>query len=254
MAYETMLLAHRGWSTQYPENTCLAFEQALGLPIEGLEFDVQLTADEVPVVIHDATVDRTTDGSGEVSAFLYREIRKLNAAANFVDKGMAEQPIPRLVEVLNSIERIRPESYFNVELKVYEGDGRALVDRVVPLIQQCSRGDNVLYSSFHHGCLEYLKSHFPEVEIGLLYREPAPEPWYAAKHLGAYSVNLKYGLATDDMIASCREHGMRVCVWTVDDPNQISQFIRQQVEILITNAPDLALDVRSRLRASEMHS
>jgi glycerophosphoryl diester phosphodiesterase len=241
---DTLILGHRGWSARYPENTLLAFSQALDLGCDGLEFDVQLTADEVPVILHDPTVDRTTGGSGRLADLTFAELRRLNAAARFAGAHSGEaQPIPNLQEVLDLAYVRYPGGLYNVELKVYDGDGRELVDRVLPLVLAHPLASRVVFSSFHHGCLAYLKSRYPGVEIGLLYEGPVQEPWRRAKDLGAYSVNLDHRFAAD-VVAACQAHGVRVCVWTVDPPDCIRAFLRQGVDILISNQPDVALQVR----------
>ncbi|MCL6598848.1 MAG: hypothetical protein K6T81_08905 [Alicyclobacillus macrosporangiidus] len=240
---DTLILGHRGWSARYPENTLLAFRRALDLGCDGLEFDVQLTADEVPVILHDPTVDRTTNGTGRVADLTFAELRRLNAAARFVGEYSGEaQPIPMLDEVLDLAYAQYPGGFYNVELKVYDGDGRALVDRVVPMVMAHPLASRILFSSFHHGCLEYLKLRYPEAEIGLLYEGPVQEPWRRAKDLGAYSVNLDHRFAAD-VVAECQAQGVRVCVWTVDPPDRIRAFLRQGVDILISNQPDVALQV-----------
>ncbi|MCL6454218.1 MAG: hypothetical protein K6T78_11460 [Alicyclobacillus sp.] len=244
MSRHTSLLAHRGWSARFPENTALAFEQALRLGIDGIEFDVQLTRDEVPVVIHDPTVDRTTDGHGRVRDLSYRELQHLNAARAWAAKGLAAQPVPSLDAVLDRIERFKPHGVHNIELKVHEGDGRALVDHVWSRVQNRAFHQQVLYASFHHACLAYLKSIHPSARVGLLYEQPAPEPWYVARHMGAESVHLHQTLATADVLAACRASGVRVCVWTVDDPLQMTALYRKGVDLMITNVPDEALRVR----------
>ncbi|MCL6516736.1 glycerophosphodiester phosphodiesterase family protein [Alicyclobacillus sp.] len=238
----TKILAHRGWSARYPENTLTAFAAALTVGCDGLEFDVQLTADEVPVVLHDPTVDRTTDGTGRVSRLRFADIRQLNAAAG--REGF--HAVPTLEEVLQLAALHHPTGLYNIELKVHEGDGRALVNRVVPLVLAHPIGRRVLFSSFHHGCLAYLRSRHPEAAIGLLFEEPVLEPWLRAQAVGAWSVNAEASWARD-VIEPCRRHGVHVCVWTVDDPVAMRRFFRQGTDVLISNVPDVALRVRKKV-------
>jgi glycerophosphoryl diester phosphodiesterase len=237
-----VIQAHRGFSARYPENTCLAFTRALDLDIEGIELDVQLTSDRVPVVIHDPTVDRTTDGRGRVNAYTAEALAKLNAAGH----STRRQSIPTLAAALDAIYAARPDSICNIELKVYEGDGSELVDMVLPVVQNHPLASRVCFSSFRHGCLAYLKHRWPEAPIGLLYDRRVMDPWRRAQELGAVSVNLRYRYITPELIADCHRHRVQVAAWTVDNPESIHQMLRWNVDTIISNRPDVALRVRNR--------
>jgi glycerophosphoryl diester phosphodiesterase len=240
-----LILAHRGWSARYPENTLLAFVEALQLGSDGLEFDVQVTADGVPVIIHDPTVDRTTDGKGPVSHWRLQDLRRLNAAKGFENwPDVGRQRIPTLTEVLDAAHALHPAGCYNIELKVYDNDGRALVDRAVPACLHHPLGRRILFSSFHHGALEYLKRRYPRAKIGLLFADRDPEPWRKAMDLGAVSVHLLHSHADPDVIKACQTRGVRVALWTVDEPDDIRRCLRLGVDMLITNVPDTALRLR----------
>lgn len=243
MTNGSSILAHRGFSSSYPENTMLAFEKALSLGIDGLEFDVQLTADEVPIVIHDATVDRTTDGHGLVSSMNYREIRQLNAAKNKPEHGF--QAIPTLHEVLSQGHEMSPQALYNLEIKRYDANWRSLIDRSVFLVQQHQLQHQILFSSFHHECMMYLKTHYPNFHIGLLCDENVQETLYLAKQLQAYSIHLNYHRTSKELLSICHAKHIRTAIWTVDQPQDMQKFFRQHAHILITNLPDVALQVRN---------
>ncbi|MCF8566718.1 hypothetical protein LLE49_18500 [Alicyclobacillus tolerans] len=245
MKTQSKVLAHRGFSAKYPENTLLAFRKAFELPIEGLEFDVHITADEVPVVIHDAKVDRTTDGQGRIALMDCDAVRTLNASAHRPEFGF--QSVPTLLEVLNDAYQMRPDGLYNIEIKVDGADWKPLVDRVVSVVHNHPLKRRVLVSSFHHDCLAYLKERDASFEIGLLMADFEDEPWYLAKQLNAYSVNLDYRNTTDDLVRGCRDHQIRTAVWTVDEPETIRRFMRLDTDLLITNVPDVAESVRSTL-------
>ncbi|MCL6632165.1 MAG: hypothetical protein K6T63_05965 [Alicyclobacillus herbarius] len=264
---QPQIQAHRGWSGRYPENTCLAYQRALDLPIEGIELDVQLSADGVPVVIHDATVDRTTDARGRVSQLTAEALARCNAAIRFSsarpsareiesddtrqaeEYGLAFQPIPTLEQALQTIWTARPDAVVNIELKVYTGDGHHLVGTVVPqvwaLVDQCGVSRRqVHFSSFRHGCLAHLKRVFPDARIGLLYDRRVTEPWREALELAAESINLRHRWITADLIQACHAEGVQVAAWTVDDPARIAELFRAGVDVLISNQPDVAERVR----------
>jgi glycerophosphoryl diester phosphodiesterase len=238
------ILGHRGWSAKYPENTCLAFSKALGLGVAGIEFDVQLSKDGVPVIIHDETIDRTTNGTGRVSSFTTHELKKFNATANGqYPNSLDHQSIPTLDEVMGLAYGFNQPVLCNVELKVYQGDGRDVVDEVLRRVPTYTTPNHVLYSSFHHGCLAYLRQRSRDARIGLLFEKKPVDPWQVAKDIDACSVNLDYHHATPDLIEACHQHGLQVCVWTVDEPVDIASFIQCRTEIVITNTPDRAMEV-----------
>jgi glycerophosphoryl diester phosphodiesterase len=242
MVNQSMVLGHRGFSANYPENTRLAFRKALELGIDGLEFDVQLTADEVPIIMHDPTVDRTTDGRGLVSLMDYGQIRQLNAAKCRPEMGF--QSVPTLQDVLNDAYEVCPKGFYNIEIKVYDENWKTLIDRVVSVANQHPLRKQILFSSFHHRCLEYLKDHYPSFEVGLLFDQEIVEPWYIAKQLKAYSVNLDYRLTSDELISACHAEQLRVAVWTVDDLEQIQRFIHRNTDIVISNVPDMVKRIK----------
>jgi len=239
---KSKILAHRGWSAKYPENTRLAFRKALELGIDGLEFDVQLTADEVPVVIHDQTINRITNGKGEVSKMKYEDLERFRVGAK--GKAIPIQHIPSLQDVLDDAYTILPDGLYNIELKVYNAHWRALVDHVLSVVNQHALKDNVLYSSFHHGALSYLKSCCSNAKIGLLYDDDIVDPWYPAKQLNAYSVHLDYRFTNADMVFNCHQHGVEVAVWTVDRPMSLRRCFKIGTDIVISNKVKAAKDVR----------
>jgi glycerophosphoryl diester phosphodiesterase len=237
-----MILGHRGWSAEYPENTCLAFEKALELGIDGIEFDVQLTRDGMPVIIHDARVDRTTDGTGRVSELTVEALRPFNAAAKKqTTHVLGFQPIPTLGEVLKAAYSVHPCALCNSEIKVHEGDGKDVIDETLRSLQEHPYAQNILFSSFHHGCLTYLRERDSQARIGLLFEQTPVDAWYVANHLQASSIHLNHRFATPDLMKACHDRGFQVCVWTVDEPSEIERFTVQGVDILITNTPDRAL-------------
>ena len=239
MQNRSLILAHRGWSGRYPENTLLAFNEALTLGVDGFEFDVQLSADHVPVILHDPTVNRTTNGSGRVSEKSLKELRRLNAA--HVWPQLPAQPIPLLEEVLNLIAQRNPSGFYNIEVKVYNEDWREVIDRFMPALLHQPFGERVLISSFYHPCLYYLRDQFPNTPVGLLYEENVRNPWQDAMAMGANFVNMDYHFITEELVDHCHEAGVKVCAWTVDDANDLRTLTQWGVDVLISNHPDIAL-------------
>jgi len=233
-------IAHRGASTAAPPNTLAAFEKAVELGADGIEFDVHLSADGVPVVIHDSTVDGTTDGSGRVARMTLAQLKRLDAGASF-DPTFAGERIPTLEEVL---ETMGNRLLLNIELKTVSSRDNGLERAVIAQIKRCGLDDDnrVLLSSFNPLSLRRAKKIAPHIPTGLLYAPYLPPPlrsaWLAflapheARHPEHTMVNARY-------MAWARQRGYRVNTWTVDDPDEMRRLIGLGVDSIITNVPDV---------------
>ena len=139
------IFAHRGASAYAPENTMAAFKLAIRQGIFWIELDVKLSADNVVMVIHDQSVDRTTSGNGLVNNFTYSELKKLDAGSHF-DIAFREEPIPSLEEVFIEIRKF---TLFNIELTNYRSPNDTLPVKVADLISTYRMNERVLISSFN---------------------------------------------------------------------------------------------------------
>jgi len=245
----TFNIAHRGASAAAPPNTLAAFEKAIELGADGIEFDVHLSADGVPVVIHDFTVDATTDGSGRVAEMTLVQLKQLDAGSTF-DPAFAGERIPTLEEVL---ETVGSRLLLNIELKTTSLRDNGLERAVIAQIEQHSGGcgqrwrqtaacsNDVLLSSFNPFSLRRAKRIAPHIPVGLLYAPDLPLPlryaWLApmvhheARHPEHRMVDTHY-------MAWARRRGYRVNTWTVDDPDEMRRLIGLGVDSIITNIPD----------------
>jgi glycerophosphoryl diester phosphodiesterase len=241
-ANRTLNIAHRGASTVAPANTLAAFEKAVELGADGIEFDVHLSADGVPVVVHDATVDATTDGSGQVAEMTLAQLKQLDAGSWF-DPAFVGERIPTLEEVL---ETMGSRLLLNVELKSISLRDEGLERATVAQIKRHGLDERVLFSSFNPFSLRRLKKIAPHIPVGLLYAPnlmlPLRRAWLAplapheARHPEHTMVDAPY-------IAWARRRGYRVNVWTVDDPSEMRHLITLGVDGIITNVPDVLRDV-----------
>jgi len=235
-------IAHRGASAAAPPNTLAAFEKAIELGADGVEFDVHLSADGVPVVIHDFTVDSTTDGSGRVAEMTLAQLKQLDAGSHF-DPAFAGERIPTLGEVL---EAVGGRLLLNIELKSTSLRDNGLEQAVIAQVEQHSLGDSVLFSSFNPFSLRRAKRIASHIPVGLLYAPDLPLPlrraWLAplvpheARHPKHTMVDARY-------MAWARRRGYRVNTWTVDDPDEMHRLIDLDVDGIITNVPDVLCDV-----------
>lgn len=248
-----LVLAHRGASAVAPENTIAAFVRARELGADGVELDVTLTRDRVPVVIHDDTVDRTTNGHGPVCSKSVSEIKQLDAGAWKGGEYKGER-IPTLAEVLDALaDWIQPSGtgqrgLVNIELKSRGLKTDGVEQRVVNEVQEKGAGDSVIISSFNPLALVRVRMLNPRLVRGLLYDQSLPlhlrrawlRPLAAPQALHPHYpiVNLTY------MRWATRRH-YQVNTWTVDAPQDALKLAALGVNALITNRPDF---IRSTLR------
>jgi glycerophosphoryl diester phosphodiesterase len=241
-AQRTLNIAHRGASAAAPPNTLAAFEAALQLGADGVEFDVRLCADGVPVVIHDATVDATTDGSGAVGRLTLSELKELDAGAWF-GPAFAGERVPALTEVL---EALGGRTLLNVELK-----GGALLDdllerAVAKAIEVHDLAEHVHISSFNPLMLRRLHRHAPHLSMGFLYTSSAWLEGVIGRTMapqGLMALHPHHTLVDEGYVRRARQHGYRIHVWTVDEAPEMRRLIHAGVDGIITNVPDVLRDV-----------
>ena len=238
----TLNIAHRGASAVAPANTLAAFEKAIALGADGIEFDVHLSADGVPVVIHNFTVDATTDGTGRVSNLTLAQLKQLDAGSAF-GRAFAGERIPTLDEVF---EFVGDRLLLNIELKTTDLRDNGLERAVFTRIQQHGLGERVLISSFNPFSLRRAKKIAPHVPVGLLYGPDLPLPlrhaWLAfiAPHEARHP---EHSMVDAPYVRWARDHGYRIHAWTVDDPSEMRRLIDLGVDGIITNVPDVLRSV-----------
>jgi len=230
--------AHRGASFEAPDNTLAAFLLAAELGADGIELDVQLSKDGEVVVIHNLALEATTDGQGPVREKTLGELRELDAGS-WYDPTFAGQRIPTLQEV---IETVGHRLLLNIELKSAGLRDDGLAAQVVRIIEDYHLLDRVVLSSFNPLELRRVKQLNPWIPIGLLYAPDMPiflrRPWF--RYLLQFeALHPHHSLVNERYLRWARGHGYRVHTWTVDDPGKMWQFMRQGVDLIITNRPDL---------------
>lgn len=238
---KTQIFAHRGSSKCAPENTMAAFEKALADQADGIELDVHLTKDFQVVVIHDETVDRTTNGTGLVHHFSLSEIQQLDSGSWFAP-GFSDQRIPTLDEVLKWIKETDLE--LNIELKNKVIPYSGLEEKVVELVEYYGLQERVILSSFNHHSLKHLHQFRPNWRIGVLFDSYVENPWIYAKNLGAEAIHPPYQAVFEEGVRICHSHGLKVRPFTVDDPNVMERFLNWGIDAIITNVPDQLKKIR----------
>ncbi len=250
-----LVLAHRGGAALWPENTLTAFSGAWELGVDVLEMDVRLTADGVPVVIHDRSVDRTTDGSGPVGSFTLAELKQLDAAyyfsplddpGNFLLRGTGIS-IPTLQEVFEAF----PDAPMLVESKE---DDIAAAEIILKLVQEYERTDRTLLASFSHRILNYFRTRDPQIPTHASQPEVTRflvASWLfsaglAATGYEALVVPPRHGslpVLSQRFVTAASKKNLFVAAWTINDKDEMLRLIHMRVHGLITDRPDLALDL-----------
>lgn len=242
-----LILAHRGASAYAPENTIAAFRLAHELGADGIELDVQLTRDKIPVVIHDDTVERTTNGKGRVCDLTIAEISSLDAGT-WKTNDYAGEPIPTLAQVLDSLsDWLRPigrasPCLLNVELKTEYLLTDGLEQQVLNVIARYGLQNRILLSSFSPLSLHRARAINRDIPRGLLYDATMALPlrkawlrfWAApqAMHPEAPMIDAAY-------MNWARRKNLQVNTWTVDDPADAQRLAELGVHAIITNKPDV---------------
>jgi glycerophosphoryl diester phosphodiesterase len=238
-----LVIAHRGDSAHRPENTLASFASALEVGATIVELDVQLTADGEVIVIHDATLDRTTSGRGDVRGMSLAEVRAVSAGypERFGDAWAGER-VPTLAEVLGLV---RGRARVMIELKtesVSEAED-GLAARTVAVVRRLELADRVALISFDHRALRQLRVLAPEITRGQLFGHTTPEQVFAAAaDAGCGLVMPHKSQLGDELAAGARSRGLTLATWVVDDPAELKQLARFSLYGVGTNRPGVLLD------------
>jgi len=221
-------IAHRGASGDFPENTLRSFDAAIAAGAAMCELDVQVTADGVLVVIHDDTLDRTTDGDGKVAAVRLAALQRLDAG-RWRGPQFAGEHVPALREVFNLVNG---KCALNVELKA----GGIAAD-VCELIREQHAEESILVSSFDWQALAEVQRIASEIKIGLLTDRRAGSAFEMATSMRAAAVNPRHDLVNREVCAEAHRRGLKIYAWTVDDSAEMVRLIDAGVDGIMTNYP-----------------
>ena len=244
-ARSPMVIAHSGSSHDAPENTLAAIRQALDAGADAVEFDVTLSKDGEVVVIHDATVDRTTNGTGKVNDLTLDELKSLDAGSWFAPQFTGER-IPTLQEV---IDLVGNRAFMFVELKTEAILPTALESTVVDIVTENRMEKNTVIISFDPFALFYASRRNSEIPTGLLYSDETGnhlrDRWFAPlTHPDGLLPRLQ--MASDSHLREIGDRGHLVVVWTVNSPGEMERLIEMGVDGIITDRPDVLRDILSR--------
>jgi len=247
-----VVIGHRGAPGHAPENTVVGFERALELGADVLEMDLWMTSDGEIVVLHDATVDRTTDGSGAIYELTWEEVQELDAGSYFMtgpfEFPYAEQGIgiPSLREVF---ERF-PDEPMLLEIKP---NSEKLARELVELIREFDREHNTVVASFHRRATEAVREAGPEIATAASRRESTRFLWMSLArltglHTPQYEALIlpertrRLHVTSPPLRRAAAERELKLFVWTVNQPTQIRRLLYQGVDGIVTDYPDRVLE------------
>ena len=222
-----------------------AFELALQEQADAIELDVKLCQDGHVVVMHDQTVNRTTDGTGWVKDLSLAQLKNLDAGLK-TGEAYTGYTVPTLEEVL---ERFSGRTYINIELTNYTSPTDVLPERVAELVKQCAVSDRVMYSSFNPLALRRIRRLTPEVPLGLL-AFPGKKGAWARGLIGRWLVSYQalhpeFHDVTAELVDRIHREGNRLNAYTVDDPEAMRYLFEIKVDGIFTNDPLMARQIRS---------
>ena len=239
--------AHRGWSEKYPENTMIAYRKAAELCVDQIEIDVRVSKDGQLVIIHDATVDRTTNGSGRVDSMTLEELRALDAGS-WKSEEFAGEKIPTLDEFIEFAVSL-PEMTFDIELKEYPDEGReelsySVCDRVLALLDANNLSERCVINTFSGKLHEYIYKKY-----GMKYRLHV---YFPINYLGSDMTLFPYSYAYCSCVFSTRKEDYQyidrcgIQPWagaSVKDNESVDLAIANGAELITCNNPDMILEL-----------
>lgn len=240
-----MIFAHRGACAHAPENTLSSFNLAVQQGADAIELDVKLSSDEQAMVIHDPTLERTTNGKGKVNEHSLEALKKLDAGTHF-NIRFAWERIPTLDEVFESVGK---RIFINVELTNYSSPNDNLIPVVAGIVRRHHLEDSVLFSSFLPRNLVHIHSLLPGTPVGLLCLEGVKGILMRSMLFKKTSPEALHPFLSDVNAALvAREHGRgrRVHVWTVNADADLKRMIDLKVDGFFTDDPLKALNLMGR--------
>lgn len=240
------VIAHRGNSAEFPENTLAAFQSAIDMGVDFIELDVHLSADGVPYVIHDQTIIRTTDSDSavEINQLSFEEIADLDAGSWF-DREFANEKLPTLEEVLQL-----PLGNTGVMIEIKEGsfDTNTLAKAVASLVRKYSQvkiGNPIVTGSISPEIVVALRNELPELPIIAIVEDPKKIPDYRPARPNLYAVY--HDILDKKLIGELQSGPKVIWVFTVDQPTKMYLLSKMGVDGIITNRPKALLELRAKL-------
>ena len=237
----TEIYAHRGFSGVYPENTVLAFKKAAEVGAEGIEFDVHLTKDGVPVVMHDENTIRTTGTDALIKDLTLEEFKALDAG--FVKKGeFGFVAPPTLREGFEVLAETGMKCNIEIKSGVYEYPN--IERKILALMDEFGLREKTIISSFNHFTVCRFKELAPDVKVGFLEESWLIHPGAYTRARGAECFHPFFNCLNHENMQDLRNNGIEINAWTINDEEDMRKALKLQLEIGITNWPDKFLAIR----------
>ncbi|MDX8360500.1 MULTISPECIES: glycerophosphodiester phosphodiesterase [Bacillaceae] len=243
----TLVYAHRGASKLAPENTMTAFLTAEELGADGIELDVQLSKDNIPVIIHDETLNRTTNGVGYVKDYTAKELEELDAGSWFTPLHMGEK-IPTLDHFLSWFSTTK--MLLNLELKNSLIEYKGIEQIVCDMLKAYKVDDRTVISSFNHHSIKNVMKIDPQLDTAFLVSSRLQKAWESAKNAGTKSIHVKHNLLSKQFVDECRKENMTLRTYTVNRPLSIRLYYKWKVDGIITDVPNTAVKIRKKMSSS----
>ena len=253
-----LVIAHQGGEELWPSNTMVAYERAVALGVDVLEMDLHVTADGTLVLIHDETVDRTTDGTGVVEQMTLAEVKALDAGYYWTDDDGQTFPFRGqgiTVATLEEVFQAFPTMPMNIEIKLVET--APVVEPFCQMIRQYNMQDKVLVASFHQDALDQFRAACPEVSTSTTQNEvisffarhavglaASYSPVAQAVQVPEYRSGIH--ILTPGFVKDAHSRGMDVHVWTINEAEDMQRMIDLGVDGIITDRPDILLELLGR--------
>lgn len=237
----TQIIAHRGSKSNRPENTLASFAEAIRVGTDGIELDVHRTRDGHLVVIHDESVDRTTNGSGLVRKLTLEQIRSLDAGSWFHPQYFRER-ISTLGEVIDFLEEKGFQGLLNIEIKTDKYPYPKIEKQIARLMHRKKVSFSYMYSSFNLFSLYLMRKHDPGIELAYLMKDQSFHLWLAGKSpfIGAVHPHRSLFLGKKRDLSLLKP----LRLWTVNKTSDMKKAIKGGVQAIITDKPEEALLVK----------
>jgi len=259
------IIGHRGASAIAPENTLAAFEQAIADGADGIEFDVRLARDGVPVVIHDATLKRTARRAGLIASLSSTELRQIDVGTWFnlrhparARAEFAKATVPTLAQVLDFFKGQKALLY--IEMKCAAQESRALAEKVAELINQYHIYDRAVVESFALDAIQAIKRIDGDIRTAALFEPKLTRPVPSRRAMiekalryEADEIALHRSLASRRALEEAARRGLKTVIWTADHPSWVRRAFEHGIHAIITNTPARLCAERERLRAAQVN-
>ena len=239
------VIAHRGASAYFPENTMVSFEGAIALGADMVELDVQLTADGEVVVFHDEKISRCTNGRGRIADYTLDKLKRLDAGSWF-DKKYVGARVPMLVEAL---ELCKNKIAVNIEIKteavtdtIFDG----IEEKCLQIVDKIAMRKHVVFSSFDPRAVQHLKQIDGQIPAAVLFAKKhygSQLPSGIIVSLGADAINCSQRELSKKWLVDLKQHGIPVNVYTVNDEKSMRRLLALGVDGIFTNCPDVLKNV-----------